>query len=236
MVLFSSYVSADFQGSSCLRSVKESFPVEVVSRFLITFSQSIKNSSVTLSKRVLRLTWNPAVMLHNIDLLSFDEGRYKDAIIYLVLQSGYSFLRSSWSSHILFSFSPIFCSGHHLRTTLTHLGQPFALDCNEWSLRLGEKLSYLSKRRWGVCYYYYWLLISPFKKSQRLGVAAFLELIGRNRQLSSLFSEVARLHANTGTLRLSPRTHTSRRCMRSALSSGGACWCLNVSWKSRDRF
>lgn len=104
MVLFSSCVSAYFQGSSCLSSVKESFPVEVVSNFLVTFSQSIKNSSVTLSRGVLWLTWNPAVVLHNIDLLSFDESHDKGAIIYLVLWSGYSFLRSSWSSHFFFFF------------------------------------------------------------------------------------------------------------------------------------
>lgn len=152
MVLLSSYVSVYFQSSSCLSSVKESFPVEVISNFLVTFSLNINNGSVTLNRGILWLTWNLAVVLHNVDLLSFDESHDKDAIIYLILLSGYSSLRSSWSSHILFCFcffffSPLICSGHHLRTTLTHLGQPFALDCNEWSLRLGEKCSYLSGQK-----------------------------------------------------------------------------------------
>lgn len=75
--------------------MKERFPVEVVSNFLITFSLSINNDSVTLNRGILWLTWSMAVVLYNVDLLSVDESRDKDAMIYLILLSGYFSLRSS---------------------------------------------------------------------------------------------------------------------------------------------
>lgn len=125
MVLLSSYVSVYFQSSSCSSSVKESFPVEVISNFLVTFSLNINNGSVTLSRGILWLTWNLAVVLHNVDLLSFDESHDKDAIIYLILLSGYSSLRSSWSSHVLFCFCFFFFPSYLFRSSSPNNTNPF---------------------------------------------------------------------------------------------------------------
>jgi len=60
-----------------------------------------------------------------------DIQRDKDTVIFIILMNGY--YKEVPSPHV--SILPLFHLGHHLRTTLTHLGQPFALDCNEWSLR-----------------------------------------------------------------------------------------------------
>lgn len=156
------------------------------------------------------------MVLYNVEVLYSDESHDKDAVIHLMLLSSYSSLRCSWSSdtHSKIS-SPLFCLGHHLQTTLTHLGQPFALDCSGWSLRLGKTFYFcLSMGRW-VCYYYEWLPIA-------VKASAWEWYNFSTGKLCNLFSEIVHMYVEAETSSLSPGTRASRRYIHMA---GWSRWC-----------